>query len=348
MSSVVSDSGSIPTVEDFLASVLPLVDDQLAEEEARLETRPLYAAVRVARECVMEVGGENDAFEPNLETLDFLEEDWFRGFYQLTEEWYSRKYGASLLSSSRNEELAFVNIQGTPFEVRVPTSIISPDEPGKTAFLQMPDQILPAEEPLTWISRPPNLAELSRKIRRQVVEDLSKTCNLLRAIASKRMGVRESSAIVRGFLSAARGHLSTAPRLVIDRWQGGGKAKAAWELQMACECSLKAVAQSKLGRFSEHHDLFILFDEVNSHLQGFDRNRLKRLPRWKEMVSMRYGQGRSPTLSEVFEWYLITLQVVNSSLAVLSEIGLGKVRFKIGLPPWKQPFVKPSDSEGSA
>ncbi|NJO83563.1 MAG: hypothetical protein HC828_12600 [Blastochloris sp.] len=298
----------------------------------------MYAAVRVAREYVLEIGDDQDSWEPDLETLEFLNDAWFRGFFQLTEEWYRSKYGVALSPNSRTEEESLVLIHGVPFAVKVPMSIVTPDEPGKTAFLRMPDEVLATEDPLAWIANPPNLSAMNPKVRRQVLKDLEQVCGLLRGIRSSKMGIRKSDRVMRGFIQAAGGHLSTAPRLVLEHWQDGGSAKAAWELQMACECSLKAVSQSEKSSFREHHDLFVLYDEVAAHLPTFKRSRLKQLPRWREMASLRYGQGHPPRLDEIFKWYVTTLQLVDCAFKFLSEIGLGKVTFKIGLPPWKQPF----------
>jgi hypothetical protein len=179
---------------------------------------------------------------------------------------------------------------------------------------------------------------MNRKDRLLIGKRAKAVSELLRSIEAKLLGTGQCKPVTKGFLEAIRLHLRSAAREVIENWETTGTSKAAWEMQMACECSLKALSNEKEGSFKESHDLFTLYDQVEHHLRLLRRAELKRLPRWNEMVGLRYGQGESPTLDSCFKMYLATLKIVNESLLPLVTLLVGKI--EIGRPPWKVPLSK--------
>lgn len=335
------------TVADILASVLPIIDKGLAAQQILVEMRPLHAAVQFCRDFVLEVRVDGREWTPDLENLDFLTEKWFRGIYHLTEEWYERRYGQALKTKAQHHALAFVLAYGIPLRINVPLSTKTSGERPKTMWLSFPDALLPDEEPLEWISAPPNLVEMESKEKGRLLRDVKQVCNYLRSISSHEMGITGLTAEGRGLVSTARGHLDTAARQVLEHWQKTGTAKAAWELQVACESTLKAVAETKTGSFRASHDLFVLFDDAAPYLNHFPRHEIKKMPRWEKMIDYRYAQGKPPRLEEVFRYYLSALRVVDGCFRDLATLILGKGSFLIGLPPWRQP-IEESGSEGGS
>ncbi len=334
------------TVVNFLHDILPHLDDQLAEEEMRIELRPLHAAVRIAEDCVFEIETEGQLSVPDFENLKFITQPWFRAFYQVTEQWYRKRYGEAFDQRPSQKAVAFIVISGMPFRVEVPLSVISPGKPGKSVWLRLPDSVLSGEDVTAWLKGPPNLSEISSEKRMRVVQDLEEIGEFHRSIAAHHIGIPNSTSINRGLLQAVRGHLRAASQQVLDNWEQKGTAKAVWELQMACECAFKALAEAKTGTFRQTHDLFLLYDEVAGFLDGLERNELKRLPRWEDMVNFRYGQGLAPRLEASYQMYVSTLKVVNAALSQLAVLGIGKAAFEIGRPPWMIPFDSSKD-EGS-
>lgn len=324
--------------EDVLRDVLPAIDKKLATRQVLVGLRPLHAAVQFCREFILEIRLDGREWVPDLDNLDFITENWFRGVYQLTEQWYERRYAEALETKAPRHAVAFVLAYGIPLRVDVPLSRITPGDRPKTVWLSIPDTILPDEEPLNWISSPPNLVEMDRKEKERLLRDLEEVCGLLRSISAHKMGIGGLTAEGRGFVLAARGHLDTAARQVLEYWQEKGTAKAAWELQIAVESALKAVAETKTGRFRATHDLFLLFDDAAPYLNHFSRNEIGKLPRWKAMINHRYAQGISPRLDEVFGYYRSALRIVDGCFRGLASLILGKGSFRIGLPPWRMPI----------
>ena len=52
------------------------------------------------------------------------------------------------------------------------------------------------------------------------------------------------------------------------------------------------------GEFSETHNLFTLYDSVPIPAAAFNWDLLNRLPRSKEAVELRYGQGKREDRAE--------------------------------------------------
>jgi hypothetical protein len=325
------------TFDEYFEAALPLIDDALAKENIGLLQRPLRAAITFVTQYVIEVDIDGKPEAPRFADGAFTSEPWFRGLFQLVEEWYRQRYGAAMDKPYSREAMGFVVVWGTPFKLEVPTRTVTVGTPGKTIWLGFPESVLPGEDPTQWIVDPPNISGMTRKDFLGLARKTKEVGNLLRSIEVKLLGIGRISDTSRGFIQAIRGHLVTAAQQVIENWERKGTSKAAWEMQMVCECALKALSNEKLSTFRETHDLFTLYDDVLPFLGGLKRTDLTKLPRWKQMADLRYGQGRAPEMDECYKMYLATLRVVDGALAPLVSLGLGEARIEVALAPWKTP-----------
>jgi HEPN domain-containing protein len=158
--------------------------------------------------------------------------------------------------------------------------------------------------------------------------------SLLRSIMVKLMGIQPSDSIVRGFLNGVRLHVEVAAEHIVRERKEGVTPRAYWEIQMACECAYKALLQQKGGAFIETHDLFRLHDEAAPYQLTIKRDMLKKFPRWKEMIELRYGQTIDTTITAFYETYRTMLQVVESVLTPIVTLWLGEGALLVAKAPW--------------
>jgi|SRR4051812_18728528 len=322
------------SMSSIIAEVLPELDSTLASNEVDLSERPFLAAVDFARSFVLEIRDAEKQWTPDLKSPQFITEQWFRALYEEIEDWYRGRYGAALEKSPPETANGFMLIWKTPFALKVPITVVKPDEPGKTVWVSFPDAVEEAENSTDWLVDPPNLGAMSASDLAKTTAECKRISSSLRSIMSKLVGIPSGNPIVRGFLNGARLHVEVAAEHVTRDRHEGVTPRAYWELQMACECAYKALLQQKRSSFIETHDLFRLHDEAQSCGVVLNRDVLKKLPRWKEMVELRYGQTLDPSIAGFYESYCAMLQVVEAALAPLVMIGLGKAAFKIAKAPW--------------
>lgn len=321
------------SIASAIAERLPALDSILASEEISLDERPFRAALYFAQFFVLEIRDGDRQWTPDLESPDFVAEKWFRALYQEIESWYRNRYGAALEQSPPTVVNGFVLIWGTPFALKVPVTVTTPGRPGKTVWVSFPDSVLENENPASWLVAPPNLSAMSDFEQEEVVVQCKEIASLLRSIRVKMMGITGNS-VVQGFINGVRLHVEVASEHVVREQRGGATPRAYWELQMACECAYKALAQGRGGSFRETHDLFLLHDDVESYGLAVSRELLKKLPRWKTMVELRYGQVADPAIASFYEAYKTMLQVVDAVLAPIVIFGVGKASFEISKAPW--------------
>src|ERR1700681_68826 len=320
-------------LSSIIAERLPALDSALAEDEVALTERPFLATVNFSRAFVLELRDGDKQWTPDMDSAQFVTERWFRALYQEIEEWYRKRYGASLDKSPPRTANGFVLVWGTPFALKVPVMVIKPGKPGKTVWVSFPDSVLEAEDPTEWLVASPNLAAMTASELADVTAECQEIASLLRSIMVKLMGIQPNTPILQGFLDGVRLHVEVAAEHVIRERQEGVTPRAYWETQMACECAYKALLQQKRGSFRETHDLFTLHDEAEPYNLAIKRDILKRLPRWKEMVEFRYGQ-LEPAIASFYKAYRTMLRVVDAVLAPIVTLGLGKASLEIAKAPW--------------
>ena len=325
---------SIPneSLSSIITEALPELDAALAAREIALIERPLLATIEFARGFVLEVRDGDRQWTLDLESPQFVTEQWFRTLYQEIDSWYRTRYGDAIESFPSTVK-GFVLIWGTPFTLEVPTTVTTPGTPGKTVWLSFPDSVLDTENPTNWLIAPPNLNAMSASDLEKVTADCKEISSLLRSIMASLMGVLRSDPIVQGFLNGVQLHMEVAAEHAVRSRHEGATPRAYWEIQIACECAYKALLQMKTGSYRATHDLFVLHDQAEPYGVTVKRDLLKNLPRWEEMVDLRYGQV-DPTITAFYKAYRTMLRLVEAALAPMVILGLGKASFEIAKAPW--------------
>lgn len=301
--------------EDILAEALDAVDRMLAEEGVLLRSRPLLAAKEFVRHCVLEVQTDRN-IEPTAPGtfLEYMDSEWFRIVYARTVAWYREQYGSAMDEKSDRSAIACVLVRGTPFRMTVPLVTSRPGTPGETIWIHYPDRVETAEDALAWIDRAPNFATLSsgdgmkaRRLADAVAGSLRSIHCGLATIGARDRRVGELRDPILPHLEQAAAQIASATPIEIRRAQ--------WELQMACELSLKMLSQQRGGTFTETHDLHVLHDRLPPGRAPFARRLLSKIPNWSDMAEWRYGGGKPIGVAVAFSRYRAALEIVEGVVA---------------------------------
>lgn len=321
-----------PSIREILSDYLSEQDPTLAADNVALWQRPLYAALGFVHTYLLE---DNDVEGSQTEIWpDIVQKRWFRKLYRAITIWYRTRFGDAFAEPAASVVRGLVLIWGTPFPIEVPTQIVRPAQPGLTVLLSFPESVTDSENPTDWLVSPPNIDQMPARELAKVSSECRKIASLLRSIKVKLLGIDHSNPVVSGFLGGVKVHIESASEHILGMRQEDSIPRAYWELQMACECAYKALLMQKTGTFQEIHDLFLLHDEAAKHKVILSRDLVKRIPRWRDMVSLRYGQAKSPTIVEFYEAYKVMLRIVEAALQPMVELVLGEASLLIGKAPW--------------
>lgn len=319
--------------QDILHEALDQIDRQLAEQGILPSARPTQAAIAFVRLCVIEVstdGGKTS--DPPGDLDNIMLADWFKPLLKDVTAWYRDRYGAQMDVRAKDSIDGVIPVFGTPFALRIPTVVRTPGKPGKTVWLQFPDQVLADEDSLSWLQNGPNLANAPRSDALKARRLANEVAGALRFIRASLMGV-EAAERFDELRAGILPHLERAAEQIV-----GAKAdalkRAHWDIQMACELALKALSQQRSGAFKETHDLFRLYDNMPGGPPAFSRNQLSKLPNWERMAELRYGRGARVTVEQAFRAYRAALKIVSGTMDGLKGMKIGQARFEIGRPPW--------------
>lgn len=333
MSSDVLEGGE-DEIAAQLREVLPLIDRYLAVCEVPLSHRTLMAAIDYVREFVTAVSESGGTAKPPGESREFLPTRWFSTIFYHVDAWYRERYGKAFDRKADKSIIGVVEIADTPFALQVPTTRIRPGKPGETIWISMPDGLRENEEPLDWIDHGPNIDMLDQDEREAAKLQAAEVSNGLRYIRTSLMGVAHGDNALVGLMAGIVPRLENAASLLLKD-QDQAVQHAYWELQLACEHSLKALLQQQSGNFRETHDLFILYDDAEPKAD-FARDTLKRMPPWRETAAMRYGVGGRRGRRMCLSTYRDTLVIVAGAIRVMAKMGIGSAQFEIRRPPWFQ------------
>lgn len=328
----VGDLDDSKSLESHIAEVLPHLDERLAAEGAPLSGRATQAAVAYAKHFVTEVEVKDREPEKPGSTADILASDWFRQLYRAVEQWYRERYGEALDRTHTGTVAGVVPIFGTPFRLDVPVVVRSPGE-SNTIWIGFPAEVLNEEDVLAWVQTPPNLAKLDSKERRKLEKLVTEIANELRRTRNTLLSVEAGGEQFEGLKAGIMPRLEQAAELIAS-----GRPEtvqpAYWELQVACEHALKLLELQQTGTFTETHDLFVLYDRITQPPPSCTRDTLKGVPRWEEMIDLRYGQGSRTDVGECFAAYRKALRIVTGAVSSLKHHKLHEARFQIQAPPW--------------
>ncbi|MES3150935.1 HEPN domain-containing protein [Sphingomonas faeni] len=321
------DEGTFKNMGDYMVSVLPRIDRVLAKRDTEFLLRPLEATVEFVLGCRVDESGERSRTAA-LSVAEIGSES-FAILYARAENWYRDRFGDALDRRLDERISGVVEIAGSPFDIEVPTIRTRPGVRGETVWMSAPDGVRDDEDPLSWVSSALNLTPNERAL---ALNEATVTAGRLRFIRTGLIGVQSGDDVLDGLRAGMLPRLKAAANMLLQP-DPQGMQYAAWELQLACEKALKALAQQRHGRFSQTHDLFALFDEIDP-APPFDRRLLNRLPRWKDSANMRYGQGERISRHVALAFYRTALEVTAGAVRGMTRFDIGQAEFEIKRPPW--------------
>ena len=320
-------------LHSVLIQILPAIDRCLAEQDVPLAQRPLRASIHFVINFIEKVQEQEAAITNPRPPKEFLKSSWFASLYEQVETWYRNYFPNATQATPDGQLLGIVVVVGTIFAIHVPNLRTRPGNPGKTVWLSFPDGLRDDENVLDWIKNPPNYSMLSPSELCDAEEFATEVTNNLRFIHTGLMGVKGGNDTLDGFKDGILLHLQQAAQLLLDQKPESSK-RAYWELQVACEETLKTLQVQQTGKFKETHDLFYLYDEVSAPSPAFNRDLLKTLPRWEEMANLRYGQGTYGDRNECVKCYRATLAIVAGAVNSMEKVDFGSGEIEIARAPW--------------
>lgn len=266
---------------------------------------------------------------------DYVLKPWFAGIYQSIYKWFERRYGAGLTASRHAQTHGLVDYLGSLLSFRVPLVFSSPGEDG-TSWVHFPNEAMPEEPVLSWLNNPPPLEALPARRHAKLEANVRETATHLRRINVNLSTADLEQAKARSLLGTVLRHFEKAATdaVVTD---GSAICLAVWELQMACEKTMKGFLAQCLGGYPETHDLRALhklatgatdMSSVKRHVSAF--------PTESRVMAWRYSEIQAPKPSEFLRFYVAA---INLCLAY-SEILPRKMVFKnfavhLKAPPWR-------------
>ena len=330
-------SAENPEFDKLLQQVLPTIDQYLADTP--VVNRPFPATITFVQDFVVAAGDESTPKAEPGTPEEFVSTKWFAALHARIRAWYHSRYPGLMKQKYDGRILGIVMIAGTVFAIRIPAMISRPGRPGETMWLSIPDGLRDGEKVLNWVENPPNYAMLSRKEYFDAERFATEVANSLRSIRAGIAGVViGKNDNLNGFVAGIMTRLHQAAELLLDS-KPISIQYAYWELQMACEVVLKALQIQLTNDFTETHDLFDLYDKVKNASMGpapkFKRHLLKRLPRWKEAVDLRYGHGNRDDRTDCAKSYRAALSIVAGAVQSMeTRYRIGSARFEMAKPPW--------------
>jgi hypothetical protein len=316
-------------IEDLLAEV----DVDLADREVALADRPLLATMDFVSRFVVAVGsGESEAPVPTAVT-EVVTTDWFSALFWRVSDWYVERHGSMARPGAGHVMIGFATFDGIPLALRIPATTSKVEIPGKTAWMTFQGGVAATEEPIEWVVNGAALLKREKEAVRELRAAIAEQATALRRIHCALIGASSDDKVLRGLLRTLRLSLEFAATI-------GGTvgeedlAKGYWELQVALECSLKAVSQVKRGTFTRTHDLFTLYDDLPKVALGIDRQVFTSFPRWKDVASLRYGQADAGARRDYLAAFQLAIKTIANILQPIVRLKLAGGALLLARPPW--------------
>lgn len=314
--------------EAFLREVLPMLDERLAASGTPVQDRPRTAACQIVDHFLVEVAGD---------TKDkYLLKPWFAGIFQPIHKWYERRYGQARSRSRKAAVRGVVAYFATPYLVHVPL-VLNEHGKGGTAWVRFPCDVLPAENPLEWIEDPPPLEAVPSKRKASLLATVTGVATSLRAISNDLNTADydqpEHGAMARSVIR----HLEKAAADTVAD-DTATRSLAVWELQMACEKTIKAYLSQKQIAYPATHDLRVLQKLAIGAAEWTEaKQAMAAMPSERRVMAWRYAELPPPKPKELDRVYSATLRLCRLYAARLVRKHVFKnFAVQIRLPPWRE------------
>ena len=321
-------SPSRPTFESLLQESLPWIDERFAKDGKPVHERPFAAAQVVIDLFVVEIEGDTKD--------NYLTKPWFVGIFDPILKWYERRYGNALLTSPQPRAIGLVHYFNSPITFHVALVL---NEPGKdgTTWVRFPKEVLPEEDPLTWLDAAPPLDAIPDKRRENLRASVSMVADLLRVINNDLNTADLGRSAARSLVGTVLKHLEKAATDGASH-DPPTVALGVWDLQMACEKTMKAFISQAGVAHPETHDLRALhrLANANGDRTAEAKQFVSAMPSERRVMAWRYSEIAPPTPSEFFRFYLAALRIVALYASRMSRKYVFK-NFAVQLkkPPWQ-------------
>jgi len=288
--------------EALLAETLPMLDELFAKENRPVHARPFEAACFIVDNMIVDISGDTKD--------DYLSKPWFSSIYLPVIRWYEQRYGTELPHPKHPTAHGLVSHFGALYALRVELVLTEIDKDGHR-WVRFPKEVLPKEDPASWLASPPRLENLKPNRRAALVETSRHVANRLRSTNNSLTTATHSSDAARRMASTIVRHLDKA---TLDATSPNTEAItfAPWELQMACEKTIKAFLAQKGVEYPETHDLRQLNKLAQPMLNWPEASRsLSAIPTTSRVMKWRYGETVAPTLAEVWRMYGASVELIH-------------------------------------
>lgn len=315
-----------PSYEALLAETLPTLDEILTKENRPVHERPFEAARFIVDHMLVEVAGDTKD--------NYLIKPWFAGIYLPVVRWYEQRYGTELPHPKPPTAHGLVSHFGALYSLRVELVLTDVDQDGHR-WVRFPKEVLPTEEPLDWLASPPPITTLKPNRREALASTSRHVANRLRCINNDLNTATHQSDAARRMATSVICHLDKA---AVDATSSSFDAHTLvpWELQMACEKTMKVyLSQIKL-EYPETHDLRALnkLAEPTLNWPGVQKS-LAAFPTDARIVKWRYGELNPPTAAEVWRMYGAAVELIHGyAVRMTRKITFNNFAVQLKKAPW--------------
>jgi HEPN domain-containing protein len=281
-------------LDTFLRQQLPVIDECLSAEGRPVHDRTLIAARIIIDLCLVSIDGDTKD--------NYLTKSWFAEIYRSVCKWYERRYGEERIHSQPAHIRGLVEHFSVPYILRIPLVFSEPGE-DNTAWVIFPKEVLAAEVPLSWIEDSPSLDALPSDRKQKLEASTTEVATVLRGINNNLNSADLGKGNIRALADNIRCHLDKAA-VDIATMEPGSTALAIWELQMACEKSMKVFLAQRGVTYPETHDLRALrklTPELEKHPEL--KRAVSSLPSDGRIIKWRHAEIAPPPTAEALRYY---------------------------------------------
>ena len=313
------------TYEALLAELLPDLDEILAKKNRPVHERPFAAAKFIVDKMIVEVAGDTKD--------NYISKPWFAGILQPVVRWYEQRYGTNLTHPKTPAAIGLVSHFGALYALRVEL-VLSEVDQGGHPWVRFPKEVFPAEDPLNWIVSPPPLAAM-KPARREALANTSRhVANRLRCINNDLNTATHPSPEARRMANSVILHFEKAAHDATSQ-SSDAHALVPWELQMACEKTMKTYLAQSIPNYPETHDLRALNRLAEPTLNWPEaRKSMAAFPRDARIIGWRYGELAPPTALEMWRMYGAAIELCHGFASRMTrQFTFNNFAVKLRKPP---------------
>lgn len=286
------------TFEGYLNETLPMIDEYFDRINHEVHKRPFLAACQIVDFFILDIKGDTKD--------NYLVKPWFVELCHRVGDWYARRYGEAIILPPERTLRGLLMHHSTLYQVIIPTTLKEPGE-NDTTWIKFPIEIFPNENIFEWIEPKLPIQTFTYKKRITIANAITTVATNLR-IVNHDLGTASfkdkktrtlADSILRHFEKAAFDASSH------DR---NNSSLAIWELNMACEKTIKAYLFQKNIPYPKTHnlrDLHKLADVDDSWHE--EKKAIVAIPNERKVIAWRYEECPPPTQKEIMRIYLACL-----------------------------------------